>query len=84
MCSTPAPYFYPYLLGPYVCDDGIYRYVQIAKIYCSGKPASNMKRLAEELERSTGGVIISRSGGSILLLRPEEITSVWRMSNEED
>eukprot|EP00889_Picochlorum_renovo_P006991 jgi/Picre1/34021/NNA_001498.t1 len=42
---------------------------KIAKLHCSGKPANNMKQLAHELEVATGGRVIFRSGGSILLLK---------------
>lgn len=41
----------------------------MAKLYCGGKAGVNMKAMAEALERETGGVVIHRAGGSVLLYR---------------
>lgn len=50
--------------------------LQVAKLYCSGKPAINMKALAAELEAVTGGIIVHRTGGSVLLYRGDAYTPV--------
>lgn len=42
----------------------------IVKLHCSGKPSNNMKQLASEIESKTQGVIIFRSGGTIILFKP--------------
>jgi RNA-binding protein YhbY len=41
----------------------------VVKLRCSGRPSYNMKQLAHELESKTGGTIIFRSGGSIILYK---------------
>ena len=40
---------------------------KIVKLHCSGKPSNNMKQLANELEHKTKGLVIFRSGGTIIL-----------------
>ena len=49
---------------------GLLLEMQVAKIHCSGKPSTNMKKLAVDLENETGGIIVSRKGGTILLFNP--------------
>lgn len=45
---------------------------KIVKLHCSGKPSNNMKQLAIELEDKTKGVVIFRSGGTIILHKSDE------------
>ena len=42
----------------------------VIKLHCSGKHANDMKRLADELEERTGGSVLFRSGGTIILHAP--------------
>eukprot|EP00252_Welwitschia_mirabilis_P002066 TRINITY_DN119_c0_g3_i1.p1 TRINITY_DN119_c0_g3~~TRINITY_DN119_c0_g3_i1.p1 ORF type:complete len:905 (-),score=189.46 TRINITY_DN119_c0_g3_i1:514-3228(-) len=42
---------------------------EVVKIKCEGAPARNMKRTHDQLERRTGGYVVWRSGGSIVLYR---------------
>eukprot|EP01018_Ginkgo_biloba_P021742 Gb_37638 [translate_table: standard] len=42
---------------------------EIVKIKCEGPSVANMRRMHEILERKTGGLVIWRSGGSIVLYR---------------
>lgn len=48
-----------------------WRTAEIVKVRCHGRPATNMKSLASELETSSGGIIIQRTGGVIYLWRGE-------------
>ena len=42
----------------------------VVKLRCSGKRANDMKVLASELEEQTGGTVLFRSGGTIILHAP--------------
>lgn len=42
---------------------------EVVRLKCEGAPALNMKRMHEILERKTGGLVIWRSGTSVLLYR---------------
>ncbi|GAB4814290.1 hypothetical protein N2152v2_001336 [Parachlorella kessleri] len=44
---------------------------EVAKLYCKGKHATNMKLLTEQLEERTGGVVVHKAGGSVFLYRGE-------------
>lgn len=52
-----------------ILTPNFFLFVQVAKLYCGGKPGVNMKAMAEALERETGGVVIHRAGGSVFLYR---------------
>ena len=41
----------------------------VVRIRCRGKPAANMRELAIALEEKSGGIVIHRSGSSILLFK---------------
>ena len=59
-----------------VCDD-LVEHIQkrwntsrVVKLHCSGKRANDMKTLACELEERTGGSVLFRSGGTIIIHAP--------------
>lgn len=54
---------------PFAYYNHIYVILQVAKLYCGGKAGTNMKLMAEALERETGGIVIHRSGGSVYLYK---------------
>lgn len=43
--------------------------VEVAKLRCEGKAGYNMKLIVERLEAGTGGVVIHKAGGTVLLYR---------------
>lgn len=51
----------------------------VVKLHCSGRPSHNMKQLANDLESKTGGTIIFRSGGSIILYKSLPIKDIDHM-----
>lgn len=44
---------------------------KVVKLHCSGKPSHNMKELANDIEMKTKGIILFRSGGTIILHQPD-------------
>jgi RNA-binding protein YhbY len=46
-----------------------WRTSEVARLYCHGRPAADMKALADALQKATSGVVIHRSGGSIYVWR---------------
>lgn len=42
---------------------------QVARLRCHGKPAANMRLLEAQLEAATGGVVVHRTGGTLLVYR---------------
>ena len=64
-----------------VCDD-LVQHVRkrwntsyVVKLHCSGKRANDMNALASELEERTGGSVLFRSGGTIILHAPNMLPS---------
>ena len=59
-----------------ICDDLVqhirkrWNTSTVVKLRCSGKRANDMKVLASELEEQTGGTVLFRSGGTIILHAP--------------
>ncbi|KAL4433090.1 hypothetical protein ABPG77_006517 [Micractinium sp. CCAP 211/92] len=56
--------------------DGLAKQVQqrwntseVARLHCHGKHAANMKLLVQQLEEATGGIVVHRAGGTVLLYR---------------
>lgn len=43
--------------------------LQVARLHCHGKHAANMKLLVQQLEEATGGIVVHRAGGTVLLYR---------------
>ena len=43
--------------------------MQVARVYCHGKHAANMKVLVQQLEAATGGMVVHKAGGTVLLYR---------------
>ena len=57
--------------------------LQVARLYCHGKHAANMKLVAQQLEELTGGVVVQRAGGTVLLYRGDDWQQrrrLWRPS----
>ena len=58
------------------CDDLVdhiqrrWKTSPVIKLHCRGKHANDMKNLAHELEERTGGSVLFRSGGTIILHAP--------------
>lgn len=46
--------------------------LQVARVYCQGKFAANMKLLEQQVEKVTGGIIVHRSGGTMLVYRGDD------------
>ncbi|KAK9828915.1 hypothetical protein WJX72_002774 [[Myrmecia] bisecta] len=46
-----------------------WRTSEVVRLYCHGKHAANMRVVAEQLEKQSGGIIVQRAGGTILLYR---------------
>ncbi|KAL6771450.1 hypothetical protein ACKKBG_A26440 [Auxenochlorella protothecoides x Auxenochlorella symbiontica] len=46
-----------------------WRTSEVVRLRCAGKPAADMKSLAQALETATGGQVVYRSGGTIILHR---------------
>jgi hypothetical protein len=44
----------------------------VARLYCHGKFAANMKLLVQQLEEVTGGIAVHRAGGTVLLYRGDD------------
>ncbi|KAL4428246.1 hypothetical protein ABPG75_002335 [Micractinium tetrahymenae] len=42
---------------------------EVARLHCHGKHAANMKLLVQQLEEATGGTVVHRAGGTVLLYR---------------
>ncbi|PSC70943.1 Altered inheritance of mitochondria 32 [Micractinium conductrix] len=51
-----------------------WRTSEVARLHCHGKHAVNMKQLVQQLEDATGGVVVHRAGGTVLLYRGD----AWR------
>ncbi|KAI3428629.1 hypothetical protein D9Q98_007452 [Chlorella vulgaris] len=45
---------------------------EIARLYCKGKHAANMKLLEQQLEAVTGGIVVHRAGGTVFLYRGDD------------
>jgi hypothetical protein len=46
--------------------------MQVAKVYCHGKLAADMRARSAELEALTGGVVVHRAGGVVFLYRGQQ------------
>lgn len=54
------------------CPRAVCLGLQVARLYCHGKFAANMKLLVQQLEEVTGGIAVHRAGGTVLLYRGDD------------